>query len=102
MKALVLAKYCKPSDYNIATVPTPRISKPDEVLVKVHSASINPLDVKMASGLGKMMDPHAQFAIPYSKINLPPIQPERLIRPLGFHIRLDMTWLEWSLLLVRL
>lgn len=57
MTALALSKYSKPSEYNIATLPVPEISKPDELLVKVHAAAVNPIDVKLASGLGKMLDP---------------------------------------------
>ena len=55
MRAMALAAYGKPATYDLATLPTPTISKPDDVLIKVHAASINPVDVKMASGLGKMM-----------------------------------------------
>jgi NADPH:quinone reductase-like Zn-dependent oxidoreductase len=55
MLALALAQYGSPKDYNVATIPTPTISKPDEILIKVHAASINPIDVKMATGIAKMM-----------------------------------------------
>lgn len=34
MRALALAKWGKPSDYNIATLPVPKIEKPDEVLLR--------------------------------------------------------------------
>jgi NADPH:quinone reductase-like Zn-dependent oxidoreductase len=50
MLALVLPSYCKPSLYNVGTIPKPQISKSDELLVKVHAASVNPIDVKMAAG----------------------------------------------------
>lgn len=50
MRAIAIPKYSKPKDYDIATVPVPQISKPDELLIKVHAASMNPLDVKLASG----------------------------------------------------
>ncbi|TVY35443.1 2-methylene-furan-3-one reductase, partial [Lachnellula subtilissima] len=56
MRALVLPRYCKPSEYDFATVPTPHISQPDELLVKVLAASVNPIDVKMAAGMGKFME----------------------------------------------
>lgn len=50
MRALVLSKYSKPSEYNVATIPTPEISKSDELLVKIHAAAVNPIDVGMATG----------------------------------------------------
>lgn len=50
MRAIALAKFCKPAEYNLATLPVPKIAKPDELLIKVHAASVNPVDVKMASG----------------------------------------------------
>ncbi len=55
MRAIALSTYSKPDQYNLATLPTPEITKPDEVLIKVHAASINPIDVKMASGITKIM-----------------------------------------------
>ena len=54
MRAIALAAYGKPSQYDIATLPTPQVTKDDEVLIKVHAASINPIDVKLASGMTKM------------------------------------------------
>jgi hypothetical protein len=42
MRAIALSKYCKPNEYELATLPTPEISNPDELLIKVHSASVNP------------------------------------------------------------
>jgi len=56
MRAIALSKYCKPSEYNLASVPVPKIAKPDEVLIKVSAASVNPVDVKLGSGVGKMME----------------------------------------------
>lgn len=56
MRALVIADYCKPDEYGIATdYPTPKISKPDEILIRCKAASINPVDVKMASGVAKLL-----------------------------------------------
>lgn len=54
MRALALSKFCNPSEYGIATVPTPKLSKPDEILIRVQVASVNPIDVKLAGSLGKM------------------------------------------------
>ena len=50
MRAVALAKFGKAKDYDLATLPTPVIRKADEMLIKVHAASVNPIDVKMASG----------------------------------------------------
>ncbi len=48
MRALALLKHCTPSEYNVGTVPVPKITRPDELLIKVHAASVNPVDVELA------------------------------------------------------
>ncbi|ESZ95429.1 hypothetical protein SBOR_4170 [Sclerotinia borealis F-4128] len=55
MLALALYKFGKPDTYNIATIPIPKITDQNDVLIKVEAASVNPIDVKMASGFAKMM-----------------------------------------------
>ncbi|KAG9236464.1 chaperonin 10-like protein [Amylocarpus encephaloides] len=55
MRAVALSKYCEPSEYELATLPVPGISEPDEVLIKVKAASVNPIDVKLASKIGKLL-----------------------------------------------
>jgi NADPH:quinone reductase-like Zn-dependent oxidoreductase len=55
MKALAIKQYTKPENYEVLQVPVPALRGPQDVLVKVHSASINPVDVKFASGLAKLM-----------------------------------------------
>jgi len=55
MQAIALAKYGKPSEYGLATLPVPQIKNQNEVLIKVHAASINPVDVKMASELVSLL-----------------------------------------------
>lgn len=55
MRAIALAKHCNPKDYAVATIPTPQITKPDEVLIRVQAASVNPIDVKLAGSFGKMI-----------------------------------------------
>lgn len=56
MRGLVTLKWAEPKDYTIANdLTVPKITKPDDVLIKVAAASINPVDVKLASGLAKMV-----------------------------------------------
>ncbi len=57
MKSLSIEKYCLPDEYQILDLPVPKISDPDHVLIKVNAASINPIDVKIASGMAKMIWP---------------------------------------------
>lgn len=49
MRALAIAAYGEPSTYDIATVPTPQITQPDEVFIKVHANSVNPIDIVLAT-----------------------------------------------------
>jgi len=49
MKAVVLHAYGGPDQLRYKEVPTPEL-KPDEVLVKVSAASLNPVDWKLRSG----------------------------------------------------
>ena len=48
MTALAISKHCKPDEYGLATLPVPEISMPDELLIRVRAASVNPIDVKLA------------------------------------------------------
>ncbi|KUJ22467.1 GroES-like protein, partial [Mollisia scopiformis] len=63
MRALALSHHCNPSEYNVATLPVPQITQPDELLIRVHAASVNPIDVKLASGF-LHTNKHARF--PYT------------------------------------
>ena len=82
MRALTLSKYCKPNDYNLATLPTPSISQPDQLLIKVRAASVNPIDVKLAAGLGKYME-KATYALHPPSHPIPSLQgPPCLTSPL--------------------
>lgn len=59
MKAAILDKYDKHGrDLTIAEVPMPEI-KADEVLVKVHTAGVNPLDNMIVRGEVKLIVPYA-------------------------------------------
>lgn len=56
MRGLVTLKWAEPKDYTILDdLNVPEITKPDEVLIRVAAASINPIDVKLASGLAKFV-----------------------------------------------
>ncbi|KAJ2961974.1 hypothetical protein NQ176_g10969 [Zarea fungicola] len=54
MQAITIPKHSKPDGYELTSVPKPAIISPDEILIKVHAASINPVDVKKADGAFKM------------------------------------------------
>jgi NADPH:quinone reductase-like Zn-dependent oxidoreductase len=56
MRALAITKYGKPDTYKIASsLPTPVIARPDDILIHAHAASINPIDVKTAAGISRML-----------------------------------------------
>lgn len=55
MLCITAPKYTEPSNYELTRVPTPTIFKPTDVQIKVHAASINPVDVKKAGGAFKVM-----------------------------------------------
>lgn len=57
MRSLAAAKYCEPNGYEFLDIPVPKDLKPDEILIKVHASSINPADVKLASGAVKSFAP---------------------------------------------
>ena len=46
--------YTDPAGYVSAEVARPEIKSNNEVLIRVHAASINPVDVKKAGGIFKM------------------------------------------------
>lgn len=54
MLSLNIAKYSPPSEYQVTELPRPVIEDPNDVIIKVHAASINPIDVKKADGIMKM------------------------------------------------
>lgn len=57
MKAAILERYGKDSSVRIGEMPAPEL-RDDEVLVKVHAASVNPLDAKIKSGEFKLILPY--------------------------------------------
>jgi 2-desacetyl-2-hydroxyethyl bacteriochlorophyllide A dehydrogenase len=53
-KAAVIQHYGEPSGFQIAEVDSPQI-KPDQMLVKVHASSVNPIDWKTRQGKLKII-----------------------------------------------
>lgn len=54
MRSVIATKYTDPSGYQIANMPRPTVTADTDVVIKVHAASINPIDVKKVSGFLKM------------------------------------------------
>jgi NADPH:quinone reductase-like Zn-dependent oxidoreductase len=62
MLSINIPAYSKPSGYQLSELPKPEIQDPKDVLIKVHAASINPIDVKKADGILKFVK---KDAFPY-------------------------------------
>lgn len=60
MKALTFKRYGKSPEVGFAEVPRPTL-KPDELLVQVHAASVNPIDNMIPTGLFKAV---VKFQLP--------------------------------------
>jgi NADPH:quinone reductase-like Zn-dependent oxidoreductase len=60
MKALIFKRYGGPEHITFADVPRPR-PKPDEILVQVHAAGLNPVDTMIPKGTFK---PILRFQLP--------------------------------------
>ena len=52
MKALTFKRYGKSPEIGFTDVPRPTL-KPDEMLVQVHAAGVNPIDNMIPTGLFK-------------------------------------------------
>ena len=50
MRSLCVHAYGTPTDFGIADIPLPKITMPNQALVRVHAASINPVDMEVARG----------------------------------------------------
>jgi NADPH:quinone reductase-like Zn-dependent oxidoreductase len=57
MKAFIIERYGKKEAGRLAEMPAPEVQA-DDVLVKIHAASINPLDSKIKSGEFKLILPY--------------------------------------------
>lgn len=54
MLSLNIPSYSNPSGYQVSDLPKPQLDNSKDVIVKVHAASINPIDVKRADGALKL------------------------------------------------
>lgn len=54
MKAIAISTFTDPSGYELMSLPCPTIQQPNEIIIKVHSASVNPVDLKKANGIFKL------------------------------------------------
>lgn len=57
MKAYTINRYSKDDKLQLSDVPNP-VAKENQVLIQIHSASINQLDVKLKSGEYKLLMPY--------------------------------------------
>ncbi|KAL7620709.1 hypothetical protein AAE478_009706 [Parahypoxylon ruwenzoriense] len=55
MRALVAPRYCWPSEWEVAKVPTPKITGPDDVLIRMHAAGIATGDTLVARGVPRWL-----------------------------------------------
>ena len=60
MKALIFKRYGKPDQIAFADIPRPAL-QPDEILVQVHAAGLNPIDCMIPKGTFK---PFLKFQLP--------------------------------------
>jgi NADPH:quinone reductase-like Zn-dependent oxidoreductase len=63
-RTLAIQAYGPPSTYEVLELPKPVITEPTQVLIRVAAASVNPHDVKHASGMAKMFTPLEHFPHP--------------------------------------
>jgi NADPH:quinone reductase-like Zn-dependent oxidoreductase len=54
MLSVNIPSYTNPSGYQLSELPKPELRSAKDVILKVHAASINPIDVKRADGALKM------------------------------------------------
>lgn len=54
MRALVAPKHCRPDGYEIAQLPLPELTEPDQVLIQMRAAAMQVGDCQFASGSARM------------------------------------------------
>lgn len=57
MTAITAPKFTEPSGYELKDVARPTIQNDNEIIIKVHASSVNPVDVKKANGVFKSFLP---------------------------------------------
>ncbi len=57
MRSLATEEFGTPEGYELLDLPEPKVLSPNEIIIKVHAASINPADVMVANGAGKGLVP---------------------------------------------
>lgn len=55
MLSVHISDYGTPEKYDVGELAEPTVESPQDVVIKVHAASINPIDVKKASGASKIV-----------------------------------------------
>lgn len=65
MYSINISKYTTPENYELSELPAPTVEDPKDIIIKVHAASINPIDVKKASGASKLVlkDEYVRFFV---------------------------------------
>ncbi|KAJ5813649.1 uncharacterized protein N7503_000399 [Penicillium pulvis] len=53
MLSINIPKHATPDQYELGEVPSLAVERPTDILIKVHAASVNPIDVKKAAGATK-------------------------------------------------
>ncbi|KAG7286751.1 hypothetical protein NEMBOFW57_009065 [Staphylotrichum longicolle] len=54
MLSITAPRYTDPSGYELSTVPRPTVTDKTDVVIRVHAASVNPVDAKKADGVFKL------------------------------------------------
>jgi NADPH:quinone reductase-like Zn-dependent oxidoreductase len=55
MFSITISNYATPQKYELSELPAPTVEGPNDIVIKVHAASVNPIDVKKASGVSKVV-----------------------------------------------
>ena len=54
MTCVIAAAFTDPRGYQLSQLPMPTVNEPTDVVMRVHAASVNPVDVKKAAGVLKL------------------------------------------------